>query len=252
MAIKTRGKAQQPLTVTRRSVQGSRPSRRFRQQGLIPGVVYGRGMEPISVTVNHRDLLQVLHSKMGEHALVKLRLTDAASWEQPALVHAIQHDPVGGQVVHVDFHTVLLTEKLKVGVPVVLTGEAVGVKQEGGVLEHFLRQVEVECLPTDIPERLEFDVSGMKIGDTLHVRDLAAPPNVTIITAPDGAIASIQVPRKEAEPTPEAAAAAEPEVITERKETAEEAAGEGKKAEPGAGEKKAPEAKKEGKKDASS
>ena len=224
---------QQALTVERRPAIGTRPARRLRAQGLIPGVVYGRNMESVPVSVNARELVKLLHSKMGEHALVTLHLKDTAPWEKPVLVKSLQYDPVDDHVVHIDFHAVLLTERLRVKVPVLLRGEAVGVKQEGGILEHFLREIEVACLPTAIPAQVEHDISAMKIGDTLHVRDLAAPAGAKILEDAEGVIASVQAPREE---KPEEAAAetvAEPEVLREKKPEAEAAAegGKGEKAE---------------------
>ena len=237
---KTKTTVQQGLTAQRRAILGSRPVKRLRRGGLVPGVVYGRNMEPVAVTVNHRELARLLHSRSGEHALVTLRVVDdlpaapkgqgtgaaqagGKSWEKPVLMQAIQHDPVSGHVVHVDFHAILLTERLKVKVPVILKGEPVGVKQEGGILEHFLREVEVECLPTEIPASVEHDVSAMTIGQTVHVRDLVPPQNTKITSDRDGVIASVQVPKVE-KPEEEAAAVTEPEVIREKKEEGEEAA----------------------------
>ena len=242
--------AQLELTIKRRSTVGKRPVRRLRGEGVVPGVVYGRGMEPVSIVMDHKALVKVLRSKAGEHALVRLKLDDAASWEKPALVKSVQHHPVDGHVLHVDFHTIALTERIKVKVPIVFKGESVGVKQEGGILEHFLRDVEVECLPADIPMNVEFDVSAMKIGDTIHVRDLT-PPSYTKITSDlEGAVASVQK-TKEEKPEEEAAAVTEPEVLREKKEEAP--VGEGAKAEaarPGASESRAGEPKKEKEKEA--
>ncbi len=223
---------QHELTVKKRAEQGTRPVRRLRSQGLVPGIVYGREMEPLAISVNQRELTRLLHSKRGEHVLVTLRLEEGPSWEKPALVHAVQHDPVDGHVVHVDFHAILLTQQVKVRVPIRLTGESAGVKQEGGVFEHFLREIEVECLPTDIPAGVEYDVSAMKIGDTVHVSDLTPPTGATILSDPDGVIASVQQPKEE-KPEEEAAAVAEPEVLREKKP---EAAA-GGDAEPAKGEK---------------
>jgi len=248
---------QQELTVQRRTTIGTRPVRRMRQGAIVPGVVYGKEMEPLAVSVNQRELMKLLHSKAGEHALVTLRLEDQKTWEKPVLVKAIQHDPVDGHMLHVDFHAIVLTERLRVKVPVVLKGEAIGVKQEGGILEHFLREVEVECLPTEIPAGVEFDASALKVGETVHVRDLAAPNNTKITSDPDGVIASIHIPKVE-KPEEEAAAVTEPEVIREKKEEAETAGGETTKSEqparPGASEGRAGEAKesKEAKKEAKS
>src|SRR3989338_2030385 len=251
---KTKAAIRHELTVKKRAEQGTRPVRRLRRQGLVPGIVYGREMEPLAVSVNQRELTRLFHSKHGEHALVTLRLQDSKSWEKPALVHAIQHDPVDGHVVHVDFHAILLTQRVKVKVPVLLTGESAGVKQEGGVLEHFLREIEVECLPTNIPAGVEFDVSAMQIGDTVHVNDLTPPTGATILSDPAGVLASVQKPKEEKPPEEEAAAVAEPEVLREKKpevvpggET-EPAKGE-KGARPGSAEGRAGEKPAEGKKE---
>ena len=227
------------LDVQQRQIIGKRPVRRLRLEGLVPGVIYGRETKPISVTVQRRELARLLHSKTGEHALVTLRLQGDKAWEKPALVKSVQHDPLDGHVVHVDFHAIVLTEKIRVGVAVVLKGEPVGVKQDGGILEHFLREVEVECLPTEIPAGIEVDVAALKIGDALHVSDLTAPANTKILTDSAGVIASVQAPKVE-KPEEEAAAATEPEVIREKKE------------EPAEGEEGKPEKAAEPKKDAKS
>jgi len=243
--VKPTSTTQQALTITRRTTAGTRPVSRMRREGLVPGVVYGRDMEPMSVTVNRRELVKLLHAKAGEHALVTLHLEDGKPWEKPVLVQALQHHPVDGRIVHVDFHAIVLTERLKVKVPLILKGEPAGVKQDGGVLEQFLREVEVECLPTEIPAGVEVDVSALKIGDTVHMRDLAPSKNTRITSDPGGAIASVQTPK--AEPAAEeAAAATEPEVIREKKEEAGEAEGE----EAVKGEKPAEAKKSEPKKDA--
>ena len=229
---KAKSGIQQELTVQSRTMTGTRPMRRLRAQGVIPGVVYGKDMKkPMSVSVNQRELLRLLHTKAGEHAVITLRVDEGKALNKPAMVHAVQHDPVDGHVVHVDFHTILLTERLKVKVAVNLKGEPVGVKEEGGILEHFMRDVEVECLPTEIPDQIEFDVSELKIGETIHVRDLPRPKNATIISEPEAAVASVQTPKVEKEEPTEEAAAAEPEVITEKKDEGEGAAEEGGKAE---------------------
>ena len=248
--MKAKATGRQELTVQQRPAHGTRPVRRLRREGVVPGVVYGRDMDPIPVAVKARELVKLLHSKTGEHALVTLRLHDTKPWEKPVLVKAIQHDPVSGQVLHVDFHAIVLTERLRVKVPVVLKGEPVGVKQEGGILEHFLREVEVECLPTEIPASVESDVSAMKIGDTLHVRDLTPPKNAKITSEAAGVIASIQ--KSKEEKPEEAPAVTEPEVIREKKAEAEAAPAEAAKggeasARPGAGESRAGDTKKEAK-----
>ncbi|MBI3011111.1 MAG: 50S ribosomal protein L25 [Candidatus Omnitrophica bacterium] len=241
---KTKATVQQGLTVRRRSVNGGPPVNQLRREGFVPGVVYGKGMESLPIAVNQRELLKLLHTKTREQALVTLHLEDARPWEKPVLVKEVQHDPVDGRVVHIDFQTIVLTERLRLRIPLVLKGEAVGVKQDGGILEQFLREVEVECLPTEIPASAECDVSAMKIGETVHVRDLMPPKHARITSDPDGVIASVQKPKEEK--PEEVAAVTEPEVIREKKEEGEAAPGE----EEAKGEKpdvKKPEAKKEAK-----
>ena len=239
MAKATKG-TQLELTVERRPPANSRATRRLRQTGVVPGVVYGRSVEPTPVTVGRKDLVKILHSKAGEHALVLLKMPAAKSgkdgaWERPALVKAVQHDPLDGHVVHVDFHAVALTERIRIKIPIVLRGEPVGVKQENGVLEHFLRELEIECLPTEIPEHVEYDVAAMKIGDTIHVKDLAVPKGAKVLSDLEGPIASVQLPKVEKVEEAAEAAPTEPEVLREKKPEDGEA-GEAGKAEGGKGE----------------
>ena len=220
MATIQKAKRQAPqqaeLTVQRRAATGKRVTRRTRRDGTIPGIVYGRQTEPMPIHVNRRTLVKLVSSKAGERALITLRIEGEKAWEKPVLVKHLQHHPVDGSILHVDFHAIVLTQRLKVKVPILLKGEAVGVKQEGGILEHFLREVEVECLPTQIPSVVEFDISALKIGETVHVRDLTAPAHSKITSEPDGVIASIQMPKEE-KPEEAAATAAEPEVLREKK-----------------------------------
>jgi large subunit ribosomal protein L25 len=142
----------------------------------------------------------------------------------------MQRDGVTGEVLHIDFHAIALTEQVRVKIPIVLNGEPLGVKQDGGVLEHFLREVEVECLPTQIPKQVEFDISPMAVGQTVHVKDLTPPAGSKFTTDLDAPVASVLAPKIEtpAEAVPEAAA--EPEVIREKKPEEGEASEAGKEA----------------------
>jgi large subunit ribosomal protein L25 len=241
--VKTKAtQEREELVASRRSTIGSRRVNRLRNAGFVPGVVYGKGMAPVTVEVPRRELSRLLHSKTGEHALVTLKVSGEGAFEKPVLLQAVQHHPVSGQVTHVDFHAIVLTQRLKVKVPIQLKGEPVGVKQDGGLLEHFLREVEVECLPTEIPDSVVFDVSLLIIGQTVHVRDLIAPANTKITTDPEGAVASVQKPKEEKPEVAGAEAATEPEVLREKKEEPEAGAAAAKPA--------APEAKKDTKKEA--
>ena len=239
------GSAARPqLSAKPRTATGTRVMGRLRREGFVPGVLYGKAVKATPIVVSRHDLIKFLHARAGEHGLVTLRLEQDAAGsggkvvERPVLIKAVQHDPVLGGILHVDFQTIVLTEQIRIKVPLVLSGEPVGVKQESGVLEHFLREIEVECLPAQIPKHIEHDISALKIGDAIHVRDLAVPPGARITSDPESVIASVLAPKEEK--LEEAAAeVTEPEVIREKKPEAEEAAAEG------AGEKKKEAAKEE-------
>ncbi|GMV99041.1 MAG: 50S ribosomal protein L25 [Candidatus Hydrogenedentota bacterium] len=193
-----------------RTAGGTNAAGRLRREGVVPGVVYGLGQDASSLTVNKRELTKLLHDA-GEHAVVNIAVPDAPAMSGPALVKDVQHHPVKGDVVHVDFLRVNLKEKLQTVVQILLVGRSKGV-QDGGVLDHQLREVEVECLPTNVPEHLELDVSEVGIGDSLHVSDIVAPEGVTIITEGERAVLAVLTPRvvkTAAEEAAEAAAAAD-------------------------------------------
>jgi large subunit ribosomal protein L25 len=164
----------------------------------------------------------------GESFVLKLRVKDNGKYqERSVLIKQIQHHPVRDDIIHVDFNEISLTKTIKVKVPLVAVGEAVGVKLDGGVLDHILWELEIECLPAQIPESIEVNVSGLKIGDSLHVKDLTVPEGVKFLNDPEAAVLAVDMPRKE-EAAPAAAEAgagakAEPEVIKEKKEKPEAA-----------------------------
>ncbi|HEU5311074.1 MAG TPA: 50S ribosomal protein L25 [Candidatus Eisenbacteria bacterium] len=213
----------QALKGERRTGVGKGVARKLRQTGSIPAVYYGRGEDPIVLTVGLKDLQDVIERAEGSNVIVDLKVDGDGAGDRKALIREIQRDPVGGHILHLDLQHISLTERIVVEVPVVLVGIAVGVKDGGGILEHLLREVEVECLPTDIPSKLEVDVSALNIGDSLHVSDLKAE-RVEILTEGDRAIATVVPPTvlEEAKPAEEGAAA-EPELVKEKKE--EEAEG---------------------------
>jgi large subunit ribosomal protein L25 len=161
--------------------------------------------------------------------IIDLHVTGDAVTDRKALIREIQRDPVGGNILHIDLQHISLTERIVVEVPVELVGTPTGVKDGGGILEHLLRTVEVECLPTDIPNRLEVDVTLLNIGDTLHVSDIKAG-RVTIKTEGERAIATVVPPTILEEVAPAADAVAEPELVKKKEgEEEEEAEGEGGK-----------------------
>lgn len=193
----------------------------LREQGLIPAVVYGEGKASMAIKVSHHELVRLLHQHRLENAVLNLKIKDdKKNKPRSCLIKDIQHDPVTGDVIHVDFNEVSLTKVIKVNVPVAAKGEPAGVKQEGGSLEHILWEVEVECLPTDIPKEIEVDVSQLKMGESIHVRDIKFPANIKVMNSPDAMVLLVAAPVKEEAPVEaaEGQEQQEPEVIKEKKE----------------------------------
>jgi large subunit ribosomal protein L25 len=220
MATKTTSHERVTIIAETRALHGSRAVSRLRRSGSIPAVVYGKSLkQPASVQIPRQALLRLMNQYKGELGLVNIRVDNGTKpWEHPALIQHVEHDPVNGEITHIDFHAIDLSEKIRIRVAVLLLGTATGVKQDGGILEHFLREVEVECLPTAIPKHLEYDVAAMKIGDSIHVQDLALPEGVKAMTGADQVVASILAPKAEkAEEAVAAEAVTEPEVIREKK-----------------------------------
>ena len=209
---------------------------RLRRDGLIPAVVYRHGEKPTAVKLLKKDFLKALHTKAGENVIISLKIAKVTDTDKPrttsktVLIKEIQEHPVSDDIIHIDFNEISLTEKIEVKVPIAEKGEAIGVKRDEGILEHILWEVEVECLPTQIPEKLEVDVSNLEIGGDIFIRDIAVPEGVKILEDSESIVFSVKAPKAEELPTPEEAAAAEaeePEVIRERKpETEEEVSGE--------------------------
>jgi large subunit ribosomal protein L25 len=211
------------LKAARREAAGKGAARKLRAAGRVPGIVYGHGMEPVSVDVDARELFHILHTEAGSNVLIDL-LVDKD--HHLTLPREIQRDHIRGQFLHVDFLAVRRDVKITVEVPVELTGESHGVK-EGGVIEHHLWEIRVECLPADVPDRIEADISHLGIGDVLRVSDLKAPGSATVLTDPEETIVSVVPPpilRIEEEEAAEAAEAAEAEAEGATAEEAEGAA----------------------------
>jgi large subunit ribosomal protein L25 len=171
------------LEVLQRERRGSADTRRLRRGGLVPGVLYGRGKTPHVIAIPERELRRVLSGPGGLHAILDVVL-DGQKTTHPSILKDYQRDPLRGTVTHVDLHEVRLDQPIQAQVAVVLVGEPAGVK-EGGVLSQVTREVTVEALPMEIPEHLELDVSGMAIGDSLRVADLAAMERVTFLDDPE-------------------------------------------------------------------
>jgi large subunit ribosomal protein L25 len=223
---------------------GKNASRRLRKGGGVPGVVYGLDRPPFTVGVGARKIEEVLGLETGRNTIFTLALK-GQDRARAVMIKALQRDPVTERLVHVDFVRVDLARAVRVNVPIRLLGVAEGVKSDGGLLEFMHREVEIECLPTDIPEHLDLDVTALRLNQHLSVKDLPPRERVTVLDEPDTVICVVAVPKEEAAPVVEevATVAAEPEVIKKGKETAAEEA-DPKKAEAKKPEPKKAEAKK--------
>jgi large subunit ribosomal protein L25 len=208
-----------------RSSAGRSAVRKLRARGFIPAVIYGGKVKSQSLQVAARDINAMMSQASGENVLVELEITGEKS-NRAALVQEVQHSPVGGEIVHVDFHAISMDQTIQAEVPLEAAGTPVGVKTFGGLLEQSLRTLSIECLPRDLPDRISVDVSQLNIGDAIHVRDIQLPSGVIAKVPADLTAFSVVAPVAEEEPAAvEAeAAAAEPEVITEKKEEGEAAA----------------------------
>ncbi len=212
------------LEAVQRDGRGKNEANRLRAQGRIPAVVYGaRDGKSVStaIAVDPKELSRILHSESGVNTLITLKLDGKSS---RVLVREYQLDPMTHHMLHADFYQLALDKRLRVPVPVLLKGEPKGVKQQGGVLDVVHREIQVECLPTDIPEHIDVDVSELLIGQSIRVRDLPVNPKWTAVDDGDTMVAHVVAPRAEEAPaegaeaaTAAPAAPAEPEVIKKGK-----------------------------------
>ncbi len=215
------------LEAVTRSTFGKNESRRLRRDGRIPAVVYG-GVDPqagsVSISVDPTPLLRIMHSESGANTLIGLTIDGGAASQ--VLVKQYQLDPIKDELIHVDFYRVAMDRVITVSVPVILKGEAVGVKQQGGLMDFVHREVAIECLPAEIPEHLEVDVSELMIGQGVRLRELLEGVVWTPVSAPDTLLVHVVAPKAEVTEEEEAAEAeaeaaigeqAEPEVIKKGK-----------------------------------
>ena len=214
----------QNLSVALREANGKGPARRTRMKARVPAVLYGMGKDAVPLSVDLKEFIHLLHGRAGEHAIVQLEVADGGEHNGPAMLKEVQHDPIRGQVIHADFMRIDLKKKIHTVVPITLVGRSKGVL-EGGVVDQQLRDVEVECLALDVPDAIELDITELGIGDSLHVSDLGAPENVTLITPAERAVVAVLAPRV-AEAAP-----AEGEAIEGAEAAAEGEGGEGEEKE---------------------
>jgi large subunit ribosomal protein L25 len=214
------------LTAQVRSEAGSGAVRRLRRAGILPAVLNGEEGATLPIQMDMHTFEGLLHHHTSENLIVDLKVGDKAPVK--VLVREVQHEPVSGQILHAEFIEVSMSKRMTVNIELNFVGDPVGVTQQGGLLEELLRDVEVECLPGDLVERIDVDVSGMKLNDTLTVADLQAGPGLAILTDPAIAVASVTMPRVDmgaeaGEGEAEGAGSKEPEVIGAKRKEEEEA-----------------------------
>ena len=204
-------------------------AKKLRSTGRIPAIIYGRQAQPQNLEVSAKELEDLIHHSVSENLLVDLAVEKDARPKRLALVQEIQHHPLSGKVLHIDFHEIAENEKVTVMVPVETAGEPEGVKTEGGVLEHVLFKVKARGLPKDLPEQITVDVSHLKIGMAIHLGEMKAPAGVELVGDKGIPVIAVSAPRTEEEEAAEAAEAAattagDVEMIKEKKEEGEEGA----------------------------
>jgi large subunit ribosomal protein L25 len=213
------------------SSRGKNEARRLRVSGRVPAVVYGAKKDTVAVSVDPKVISRILASKSGHNTIFDLQV---GSEKTKAMIVDWQFEPLRGKILHIDLKRIAMDVKMRVMVPIHLVGEAIGVKQQGGIMDLILREVEVECLPADIPTHIDADVSQLEFGVVLRVKDLPHGGKLKFITDEEQAVAHITSVKEEVAATPDAAAAdaaagaAEPEVIKKGKQDAED--GEAEKA----------------------
>jgi large subunit ribosomal protein L25 len=210
-----------------RDDRGKNAARRLRREGLVPGIVYGGKGGSIAIAVDPEALQKVLRSEAGRNTILKLDIAGAGATN--AILKDLQIDPIKDSLLHADFYRIAMDVAIRVTVPINIRGEARGVKVDGGILELITREIEVECLPGDIPERIDVDVSDLGLNGALRVSDLPASAKVKILESPDQVVVHVVSVKEEEAPAPAAvavegeagAAPAEPEVLKKGKKEEE-------------------------------
>ncbi len=202
------------LPVVKRADRGKNAARRLRREGMIPAVLYGKGTEPLPLSVDKKAFAAIMHGQEGHNALLNMKIAGQENEEILSMPKEIQFDPLAGGIVHVDFQQVHLDQAITTMVPVRLMGTAIGVKS-GGVLEHLCREIEIECLPMDVPASIEIDISNLQIGDSVHVSDLKVSDKVRILDDSSTTVALVAAPTLEKAPEEVVPAAAEGETPAE-------------------------------------
>lgn len=206
-----------------RNVFGKNASRRIRQEGMIPAILYSTDTASIPLTLNKKDVFAILKAETGENTIFKISFN---SETRNTMIKELQRDPVTDEILHADLIQVVMDNVISVSVPIVLVGEAVGVKAEGGFVDFVTREVEIECFPKNIPEKLEIDISSLHLHQSLKIEDLSSPGEITLVSDPNTVVVLIHAPTKEEfeveEIEEEIIAEEEPEVIKKEKPEEEE------------------------------
>jgi large subunit ribosomal protein L25 len=211
-----------------REGSGKKLAHKIRAENEVPGILYGHNEKPVTLSVPEHDLWQALHKATSEHLILRLEVEGTDEKNVLTLVRDVQHHPVSGDIMHVDFQRISMHEKIKVGVPVDLAGMARGVKEFGGILDHGIREITIKCLPEEIPEAFHIDVSNMEIGNSIHLSDISDQySQLEFLDDPNVTLAHVSPPKKleVAEKAEEAEAAseeAEGEVSEEEQESKKE------------------------------
>jgi large subunit ribosomal protein L25 len=206
------------LTVEKRERKGKGAARQLRKEGFIPCVIYKNG-ESTPIQISAKEMLPFMNIATKEKLFVTLKFKEG---EKQAILQDYQVDPIKGKLLHVDFMEVSATEKIRVTVPVVLIGEPIGVKQDKGVLQHGISEIEIEAIPAKIPGHIEVDVSELEVGDSIHIKDIKFEEGIKVISDPDEVIATVTVEAEEIGLTPKVEEPIEPEVIKKGKKAKEE------------------------------
>ncbi|MEO6846158.1 MAG: 50S ribosomal protein L25 [Chthoniobacterales bacterium] len=221
---------QAKLSARLRSDRGSNAVKKVRSRNSVPAIIYGSKLKAQELEIDRKEIDRLLSKAIGENLLVDLQIDEAGKTvNRLALIQEVQHHPLKDIILHVDFHAISADEKITTEVPIEAVGEADGVKNFGGILEHNIRSLEISCLPKDLPSVITVDVSSLKIGDAIHVKDLPLPAGVTAITEADLTVFHVGEPTVAEVVAPVEGAVTQPEVIKEKKPDAEAAAGDQKK-----------------------
>jgi large subunit ribosomal protein L25 len=213
------------LKAKTREEAGKGSARKARAAGFVPAVLYGEGEEPQPLTIGYKDFYPVIHTTARENVILDLKIEGAKQAEVKAIIREIQYHPVRREILHVDFQHISMTKEIEVNVPIEVVGESVGVKTSGGILELILREVQVECLPANIPDRIEVNVADLDVGDSLQVKDLRVE-NATITSDMDSTVVTIVAPSVIEEPKAAVAGEGAEEVPAEEGEEKKEEEGE--------------------------